>query len=80
LSGLLDIEEPLDKIRREITESFHLLFSVGQGSIDNLLDVLQAKEFLAHTPSQIVDLQTLLHQPLYVPESINALKALEVTK
>jgi putative hemolysin len=76
----LDIEEPLDKIRREVTESFHSLFPVGQGSIDELLGVIQAKEFLAHNPSQPVDLQTLLHQPLYVPESMNALKALELFK
>ena len=42
--------------------------------------MLRAKEFLAHNPSQPVDLQTLLHQPLYMPESMNALKTLELFK
>ncbi len=76
----LDIEEPFDKIRHKVTESFHSLFPVGQGSIDELLGVIQAKEFLVHNPNQPIDLQTLLHQPLYVPESMNALKALELFK
>ena len=76
----LDIDDPLDKIRRDVIESTHSMFPVGQDGIDNLLGVVQAKEFLAHGPSQPVDLQALLQQPLYVPESMKALKALELFK
>ncbi len=76
----LDIDDPLEKIRRKITESPHSLFPVGQDSVDNLLGMVQAKEFLAHPPSQPIDLQASLLQPLYVPESMRALRVLELFK
>lgn len=76
----LDIDESSDKIRRVITESIHSVFPVGQDSIDNILGVVQAKEFLIRNPSQPADLQALLQQPLYVPESMKALKVLELFK
>lgn len=76
----LDIEDQLDKIRREIVESAHSLFPVGQGSIDNILGVVQIKEFLIRNPSQPAELQALLQQPLYMPESMKALIALELFK
>jgi putative hemolysin len=42
--------------------------------------MVQAKEFLAHPPSQPIDLQASLLQPLYVPESMRALRVLELFK
>ena len=76
----LDIDDSLDKIRRQVIESVHSLFPVGQDNIDNLLGVVQAKEFLANAPTQPLELQSLVERPLYVPESMRALKVLELFK
>ncbi len=76
----LDINDSLEKIRRQVIGSVHSFFPVGEDSVDNLLGVVQAKEFLAHNPTQPVELQALLQQPLYVPESMRAFKILELFK
>ncbi|MEH1867991.1 MAG: transporter associated domain-containing protein [Nostoc sp.] len=52
----------------------------GQQSIDNLLGIVQTKEFLAQNPTQAIELQALLKSLLYVPESMKALNLLELFK
>jgi CBS domain containing-hemolysin-like protein len=77
----LDIDDSLSQLRHKITESIHSRFPVSQGSIDHLLGIVQAKQFLAaNLTSQSVDLKALLLQPLYVPESMRALRVLELFK
>jgi CBS domain containing-hemolysin-like protein len=76
----LDINDPLPQLRRQVIESFHSLFPVGQDSVDNILGIVQAKEFLAHNLTQLVEVQGILQQPLYVPESMKALRILELFK
>ena len=76
----LDINDPLEQIRREVVESAHSFFPVGEDGVDNILGVVQAKEFLAHNPMQLVELQGILQQPLYVPENMRALRILELFK
>lgn len=76
----LDIDEPLSKIRSQVIESIHSFFPVGQQSIDNLLGIVQTKEFLAQNPTQAIELQALLKSLLYVPESMKALNLLELFK
>ena len=76
----LDIDEPLSKIRSQVIESIHSFFPVGQQSIDNLLGIVQTKEFLAQNPTQAIELQALLKPLLYVPESMKALNLLELFK
>ncbi|MEH2289353.1 hemolysin family protein [Nostoc sp.] len=76
----LDIDEPLSKIRSQVIESIHSFFPVAQQSIDNLLGIVQTKEFLAQNPTQAIELQALLKPLLYVPESMKALNLLELFK
>lgn len=76
----LDINDSLEKIRRQVIESVHSFFPVAQDNVDNVLGVVEAKEFLAHNPTQLIELRTILQQPLYVPESMRALKILELFK
>ncbi|OUL30751.1 hemolysin family protein [Nostoc sp. 106C] len=76
----LDINDPLETIRRQVISSIHSFFPVGQDSIDNLLGVVQTKEFLAQNPTQPLELQAILKPILYVPESMIALKLLELFK
>ena len=76
----LDINDPLETIRSQVIASIHSFFPVGQDSIDNLLGVVQTKEFLAQNPTQPIELQAILKPILYVPESMMALKLLELFK
>jgi putative hemolysin len=77
----LDREAPPEEIRHIITTSVHSRFLVAEGSLDNSLGVVHAKDLLAHSlGQQPVDLITPLQQPLYVPESMPALRVLELFK
>jgi putative hemolysin len=77
----LDREASAMEIRRTITESAHSRFLVADGSLDNVLGVVHAKDLLAHIlGEQVVNLEATLQQPLYVPESMRALKVLELFK
>ena len=77
----LNREASAQEIRRTITESVHSRFLVADGSLDNVLGVVHAKDLLAHMlGEQVVNLEATLQQPLYVPESMRALKVLELFK
>jgi putative hemolysin len=77
----LDRNAPPEAIRDTITRSAHSRFLVAQGSLDNVLGVVHAKDLLVHSlGEQAVDLTTTLQQPLYVPESMRAVKVLELFK
>jgi putative hemolysin len=75
----LDLEEPLEENLRIIQTSQHSRFPVAQGSLDNVVGILAAKDLLVQRLSnQPIDLQSLLQPPLFVPESTEALKVLEM--
>jgi len=77
----LDSEAPLEEIRETIMGSAHSRFLVAQGSLDNVVGIAQAKDLLVHFLSQqTVDLTTIAQQPLFVPETMGALKVLELFK
>jgi len=77
----LDREASAQEIRRTIIESVHSRFLVADGSLDNVLGVVHAKDLLAHMlGEQAVNLEATLQQPLYVPESMRALEVLELFK
>ena len=77
----LDRDAPPEEIRDTITQSAHSRFLVAEGSLDNVLGVVHAKDLLVHClGEQTVDLNATLQQPLYVPESMRALKVLELFK
>jgi magnesium and cobalt exporter, CNNM family len=77
----LDVDDAPEEIRAKITANVHASFLVAQGSIDNVLGVVESKELLARClDNQPVDLKASLRQPLYVPESLRALQVLELFK
>jgi putative hemolysin len=77
----LDRGASVEEIRHTITTSVHSRFLVADGSMDNILGIVHAKDLLAHClAAQAVDLPATLQQPLYVPESMRALKVLELFK
>lgn len=77
----LDIEEPPHKLQQKIIDSVYSRFLVCQGSIDNPLGFVGAKEFLAAClASPSPDLTALLTSVLYIPENTPALNGLGLFK
>ena len=84
----LDVERPLDELRRRVIESPHALFPVGRGSVDDFLGVVKGKELLAamelprssgeaSQPSLSFDWSLLLQEPPLLLETRSALDALD---
>ena len=75
----LDLDDLLDVTRRKIIDSDHGRYPVARGSLDNLVGIVQAKDLLERAISgQTLDLQASMLQPLIVPESMPALRVLEL--
>jgi putative hemolysin len=75
----LDVEDPLENTLQTIMTSVHSRLPVGVGSLDQVVGIVRAKDLLgqALTDEQI-DLQAALIPAQYVPESMKALKVLDV--
>jgi putative hemolysin len=77
----LDIEDSAEVIRTKIEEGRHSRFPVARGTIDNVLGVVWARDLLRQCLSkQEVSLQPLLRPPLFIHESLSALRALALLK
>lgn len=79
----LDIEDSIATLQRTIVTSVYSYFPVCQGSVDNLLGFIRAKDFLAATvaePLSRTKVMELLTPPLYVPEVMSVFNALEMFK
>jgi putative hemolysin len=77
----LDRDAPPEEIRRRLAESSHSRLLVADGSLDNILGVVHAKDLLVQCLGERpVDLTRTLQQPLYVPETMPALQVLELFK
>ncbi len=77
----LDLTESREEILADLLSSKHSRFPVGVDNLDNVQGILRAKDFLeklvAGDPFEIRD---LLVPPLFVPDSMSALKVLELIK
>ncbi|NMB87122.1 MAG: HlyC/CorC family transporter, partial [Chloroflexi bacterium] len=73
----LDLDEPYEENLHRVLESRHSRFPVGQGSLDNVQGVVATKDFLAAAMRGPVDLAQVMEKPVFLPESMLALTALE---
>jgi putative hemolysin len=77
----LDSDAPSEEHQQKIVNTGRSRFPVGQGSLDDVLGVVQAKDLLvAYLAGQSVNLIDNLREPLFVPENMPALKVLELIK
>ena len=77
----LDVAEPDDVNWRKIVASGHSYFPVFERHHDHVLGVVSVKSLWANLAlAQSVNLRTLLHDPLFVPANMTALKLLETFK
>jgi len=77
----LDIDDNPGRIRRKIANSQRAPYPVVKGSLDNVLGVVHAEDLLNQSLARRpLDLTVLLRPPLFVPESMSALKLLGLFK
>ncbi|PJF33167.1 MAG: hypothetical protein CUN49_19255, partial [Candidatus Thermofonsia Clade 1 bacterium] len=64
-------------VREKIIKSGRSRFPVARGSLDDVIGVVRAKDLLARAlANEPFDLMACLQPPLFVPESLTALKML----
>ncbi|MCK6693976.1 MAG: hemolysin family protein [Thermoanaerobaculia bacterium] len=73
----LDVLADAAENDRIIRESGYTKFLVCEGSIENILGVVRLRDYIDNYHKPGFDLRQILMPPLYVPETMNALKILE---
>lgn len=74
----LDVNDPEETIRDAVRQTHHARFPVCEGELDRVVGMVQAKDLLSESWSgQSLDLRALARPPLYLPETMLALRALE---
>jgi putative hemolysin len=77
----LDVADTPDEMKRKITESPHSRFPVCEGSIDNILGIVQVKDLLIQSFSgEPFSIKGLLKMPLFIYEATPGLTGLEMFK
>jgi putative hemolysin len=77
----LDLDDPVDEVRGHIRESDFSRFPVVQGGAHQLVGVVQVKHLLDAVLSEApFDVRAAIRTPLYLPNTVNVLRALEVLK
>ncbi len=80
--AFLDVEEPFEENLRRIEESDHARFPVVRGGMENILGVLNARQWLSRSLREGgAEVRELASQPLqtalYVPETITGMELLD---
>lgn len=73
----LDINAPAEENNKIVYESGYTKFPVCEDTIENILGVVKLRDYVDNRNKPGFDLRNILTQPLYVPETMNALKILE---
>jgi len=77
----LDLDEPYEELLQQVLNSRHTRFPVASGGLDNVIGILQARDLLiAHNADGKANIEELMVPPLFVPDSMAALKVLEMIK
>jgi putative hemolysin len=77
----LDIDDPFVENQKKLASSLYSRFPVAQGSLDNVLGIVQTKDLLTRClAGSRVELRENLRPPLFVPEGLPALRLLEMFK
>jgi putative hemolysin len=77
----LDLEDNEEELRRQIRDSAYSRFPVVQGGTHQLGGIVQVKDLLAACyAAEPFDLRPRLRPPLFMPNTVTVLRALEVFK
>jgi putative hemolysin len=74
----LNLDDSPEDIRRQIVSSGYSRFPVGEGSLDEVRGLVQARDLLAQSMAgKPIDLEAVLRSALFVPESIPVFEVLD---
>jgi putative hemolysin len=77
----LDLTDTDEENRRKIRDSAHSRFPVVEGGPQQVIGVVQVKDLLtAMLAGRSFDIKSAVQAPLYLPEGVTALRALELFK
>jgi putative hemolysin len=77
----LNMDDTPEALQTKIISSQYSFFPVFQGSLENVVGIVRGKDVLAQlVQDQPLDLKSMLRKPLFVPESMLALRVLEEFK
>jgi putative hemolysin len=74
----VDVNDPIDEILGEVMASGHSRFPLCEGDVDNVIGVLHVKDLLGLQLKAGTDLRAAAREPLYVGETIPALRMIEL--
>jgi putative hemolysin len=76
-----DLNDSQKDILQKIEKNRYSRYPVMHGGLDTVLGIVRAKDLLAQClASRPVDLKAVLRPPLFIPETMSSLKALELFK
>jgi putative hemolysin len=74
----VDINDSLDQIWAQILNTTHSRIPVANDNLDQVLGYIQTRDLLGHSPEEPgFDFKTFIKDPIYLPENMAALKALD---
>ncbi len=77
----LDLDDPPDELRQQLRNSPYSRFPAVRGGMENLAGILNAKDLLAACLAGApFDPKAALRQPLFLPNTVSVLRALEMFK
>jgi putative hemolysin len=75
----IDISDTLESILSTVKAHEFSRFPVCEGSLDRVIGIVHVKDLLLATGStNVLDLRKIVREPLFVPESLGALKLIEM--
>lgn len=75
----LELDSPFKTLRNKIAKHPHAHFPVCRDNLDKVVGVVRAEDILTNfLLEEKIQLQKFIHKPLFVPESMDALKVLEL--
>jgi putative hemolysin len=73
-----DIKDASADIRAKLSQTAHTYYPVVRGSLDEVIGIVGAKDLIVQLlEKQEIDMQSALHSPLFVPESLPVYTMLE---
>ncbi len=74
----LDLEDSQEESLKRIRESGHSRFPIAKGDLSQVSGIVQAKDLLVRGGR--LDLEAAAHEPLFVPDTVNVVKLLEMMR
>ncbi|MBG1231463.1 hemolysin family protein [Aestuariivirga litoralis] len=76
----LDVKEPKASVLRKVREFRHSRYPLMDKTPDKILGIVVVKDMLLRQSAAKFDLRSMVHKPIYLPESRSVLETLEAFK